>query len=45
VDAVEPGDRIKTITVDGDVETLLERQAERIATWDATLAREFPELG
>ena len=38
VDAIEQGDRIDSITVDGDVDELLEAQADRVGEWNARLA-------
>jgi peptidyl-prolyl cis-trans isomerase B (cyclophilin B) len=44
VDAVATGDRIKTITVEGDVAGLLAAQADRLEAWNATLDQKFPDL-
>ena len=38
VDAIEQGDRIDSITVEGDVDELLEAQADRVGEWNARLA-------
>jgi len=37
VDSIEQGDRIESVTVSGDVEALLEQQADRVAEWNAAL--------
>ena len=37
VDAMEQGDRIVSITVDGDVDDLLEAQGSRVRRWNAVL--------
>jgi len=37
VDAIEQGDRIESIAVEGDVEELLEAQADRVREWNARL--------
>ena len=37
VDAIEQGDRIESITVDGDVDDLLEAQGSRVRRWNAAL--------
>jgi len=45
VNAVAGGDKIKSITVEGDVDALLAAQKDRITDWDATLNKDFPDLG
>ena len=37
VDAIEQGDRIVSIAVDGDVDDLLEAQGSRVRQWNAVL--------
>jgi peptidyl-prolyl cis-trans isomerase B (cyclophilin B) len=37
VDSIEQGDRIESLTVSGDVDALLEEQADRVAEWNAAL--------
>jgi len=37
VDSIEQGDVIESLTVSGDVEALLEAQADRVAEWNAVL--------
>ena len=37
VDAIRGGDRIESVTVDGDVDALLAAQAARVAEWNAVL--------
>ena len=37
VDAIEQGDRIESITVEGDVDDLLEAQGSRVRRWNAAL--------
>ena len=39
VDAIRGGDRIESVTVDGDVDALLAAQAARVAEWNAVLDR------
>lgn len=39
VNAVRQGDRIESVTVDGDVDALLAAQATRVSQWNATLDR------
>jgi peptidyl-prolyl cis-trans isomerase B (cyclophilin B) len=39
VDAIRAGDRIESVTVDGDVDALLAAQAARVAEWNAVLDR------
>ena len=37
VDSIEQGDSIETLTVSGDVDALLEANADRVAEWNAVL--------
>ena len=37
VDAIRGGDRIESVTVDGDADALLAAQAARVAEWNAVL--------
>ena len=37
VDSIEQGDTIETLTVSGDVDALLEANADRVAEWNAVL--------
>ena len=39
VDAIAQGDTIESVTIDGDPDTLLAAQADRIAAWNARLDR------
>ena len=39
VNAVRQGDRIESITLEGDADAVLAAQAERVAQWNATLDR------
>lgn len=39
VDAVRQGDRIESLTIEGDVEPVLAAQTERVADWNAKLDR------
>ncbi len=43
VDAIAGGDRIESITIEGDLAVLAE-QAERLAEWNAKLDKRFPDL-
>ncbi|MFN3236065.1 MAG: peptidylprolyl isomerase [Pseudomonadales bacterium] len=44
VDAIEQGDKIVSITISGDVDALLESQAERVAEWNEAISEQFPNL-
>lgn len=44
VDAIEQGDKIISIKIEGDTEALLESQAERVANWNEAIAEQFPNL-
>ncbi len=37
VDSIAQGDKIESITVEGDVDALLDAQKDRVAEWDAAL--------
>ena len=37
VDAIAQGDAIVSVEIEGDVESLLQAQAERVARWNAVL--------
>jgi peptidyl-prolyl cis-trans isomerase B (cyclophilin B) len=38
VDAVRGGDRIESVTIEGDADALLAAQAARVSEWDKALA-------
>lgn len=44
VDAIEQGDTIVSMTAIGDVDQLLEANADRVAEWNATLDQKYPNL-
>jgi peptidyl-prolyl cis-trans isomerase B (cyclophilin B) len=44
VDAVEQGDEIKQIIINGDLEALLAAQESNVSAWNETLADKFPDL-
>ncbi len=44
VNAIEQGDRIEKVVIEGDVAPLLADQADRIAEWNATLDQRFDGL-
>lgn len=44
VNAIEQGDKIVSVTISGDVDALLESQAERVAEWNESLSEQFPNL-
>ncbi len=44
VDAIAGGDAIVSVTLDGDWESLLEGQKDRVAGWNKTLDKKFPHL-
>jgi peptidyl-prolyl cis-trans isomerase B (cyclophilin B) len=44
VDAIEGGDRIEAITIEGDWQGVLAAQQARVAEWNATLDARFPDL-
>lgn len=43
VDAIAQGDKIESITIEGDVDALLESRKDRIAEFDAALKEQFPQ--
>ena len=44
VDQIAQGDKIKNITVEGDVTALFEKAADRIEDWNRILDQNFPDL-
>ena len=44
VDQIVQGDKIKNITIEGDVADLFEKTAHRIEEWNRILDRKFPDL-
>lgn len=44
VNAIAQGDTIKSITIEGDVDDLLEAVASRLAEWNKVLDKKFPDL-
>jgi peptidyl-prolyl cis-trans isomerase B (cyclophilin B) len=44
VNAIVQGDRIDSVTVEGDVEALLAAQSKRVEGWNKTLDKNFPRL-
>jgi peptidyl-prolyl cis-trans isomerase B (cyclophilin B) len=44
VDAIAGGDRIESITVDGDWQAAITAQQDRVAGWNETLDGRFPDL-
>ncbi|MFO7559155.1 MAG: peptidylprolyl isomerase [Desulfobacterales bacterium] len=44
VDQIAQGDKIKNITIKGDVTDLFEKTAHRIEEWNRILDRKFPDL-
>jgi len=44
VDAVEQGDEIKQIIINGDLEALLAAQESNVSAWNEILADKFPDL-
>lgn len=44
VDAIEQGDKIMSVTVAGDVDELLESQAERVGAWNEIITEQFSHL-
>jgi len=45
VDAITNGDLIRSVTIEGDVEPLLAKTADKVAEWNAALDKNFPNLG
>lgn len=44
VNQISRGDRVKNITIEGDVTALFEKTADRIEEWNRILDRKFPNL-
>jgi peptidyl-prolyl cis-trans isomerase B (cyclophilin B) len=44
VDAIRQGDTITQITIEGDIDELMNAQADRLASWNETLNASFPDL-
>ncbi len=44
VNAIAQGDRLESVTVEGDVEALLAAQSMRVEGWNKTLDKNFPRL-
>jgi len=44
VDSIKQGDKIISITIEGDADELLESQQERVGDWNQALAKNFPDL-
>jgi len=44
IDRISRGDKIKNITIEGDVTALFEKTAVRIKEWNSILDRKFPDL-
>jgi peptidyl-prolyl cis-trans isomerase B (cyclophilin B) len=44
VNAIRGGDRIHSVRIEGDASQLLTAQADRVADWNKTLDRRFPDL-
>ncbi len=44
VDSIVQGDKIRNITVEGDIASLLEKTADRIQEWNRVLDKRFPNL-
>jgi len=45
VNSIRQGDTIETVVIEGDVQPLLDAQAERIADWNKTLDEKYPAPG
>ena len=45
VDAIINGDLIRSVTIEGDVEAVLAKAADKVAEWNAALDKNFPNLG
>ncbi|MFO7652337.1 MAG: peptidylprolyl isomerase [Candidatus Krumholzibacteriia bacterium] len=45
VEAIEQGDTIKSITVEGDVDQLFAAQQGKLRKWDESLEQNYPDLG
>jgi len=44
VNAIRQGDKIVSVTIEGDAAALLEAQQDRLALWNAVLDSHFPDL-
>ena len=44
VNAIRQGDKIISITIDGDADELLKAQRGNVDEWNKALARNFPDL-
>jgi peptidyl-prolyl cis-trans isomerase B (cyclophilin B) len=44
VDSIAKGDKIESITIQGDTTALMEKMKDRLADWNATIDRKFPNL-
>ncbi|NOY61975.1 MAG: peptidylprolyl isomerase [Gammaproteobacteria bacterium] len=44
VNSIAQGDQINTVTIEGDVASLLEQASERLAEWNEGLSQGFPNL-
>ena len=44
VNAIVQGDKVKSLTIEGDVSEVLEKAADAVANWNQTLDKEFPDL-
>ncbi len=44
VDSIVQGDKIRNITIEGDIVSLMEKTADRIKEWNRVLDRRFPNL-
>ena len=45
VDQIAQGDKIKSITISGDLSSLTQATETRVKDWDSVLDRNFPDLG
>jgi len=45
VDQIAQGDKIKSITISGDLSSLTQATETRVKDWDSALDRNFPDLG
>ena len=44
VNKIRQGDKIVSITISGDADSLLQQQADRVSEWDGAIATQFPDL-
>ncbi len=44
VDAIAQGDKILSVTIEGDAESLLDQHSDRVEAWNTALGRNFPHL-